>query len=69
MASKLLKKQFRKSLTRQKVQKRLARLTALSDRVYQSETYRTSEDALHEYEDLEYFRLVAQEDALEHHLH
>lgn len=69
MASKLIKKQLRKSQTRQKVQKRLARLTALSDRVYQSETYRTSEDELREYEDLEYFRLIAQEDALEHHSH
>jgi hypothetical protein len=66
MASKLLKKQLRKSLTRQKVQKRLARLTGLADQVYLSETHRTIEDTVQEYEDLQYFKTVAQEDAYEH---
>lgn len=63
MSSKLLKKQMRKAKTRQKVQKRL---TGLAHRIYNRETYRTTEDVVSEYEDLEYFRIVAREDAMEH---
>lgn len=66
MASNLLKKQLLKSQTRQKVQKRLS---ALADRVYRSETHRTSEDLIREYEDLQYLKAVAFEDALEHNSH